>query len=108
MEHEAKEIMKSYGVKIPKEGIATSEEEVLKIARKVEYPVVLKIASPDIQHKTDAGAVILNLSKAEDILEAYRRVIENSKKFDPSADIRGVIVQHTDAKTKGSYNRSFS
>ncbi|MCC7572618.1 MAG: acetate--CoA ligase family protein [Candidatus Methanofastidiosum sp.] len=94
MEHEAKEIMKAYGIKVPKEGIATSEEEVLKIARKVEYPVVLKIASPDIQHKTDAGAVFLNLSKAEDILEGYRKVIQNSKNFKPDADIRGVIVQH--------------
>ena len=54
MEHEAKKIMKAYGINVPKEGIATSEEEVLKIARWVEYPVVLKIASPDIQHKTDA------------------------------------------------------
>ncbi|MBP6931845.1 MAG: acetate--CoA ligase family protein [Candidatus Methanofastidiosum sp.] len=94
MEHEAKKIMKAYGINVPKEGIATSEEEVLKVARWVEYPVVLKIASPDIQHKTDAGAVILNLSKAEDILEGYRRVVENSKKYNPNADIRGVIVQH--------------
>jgi len=94
MEHEATEIIKAYGIEVPKEGIATSESEVLKIARHVEYPVALKIESPDIQHKTDAGAVFLNLSKAEDILEAYRKVLENSKKYNPNADLRGVIVQH--------------
>lgn len=100
MEHEATEIFKAYGIVVPKEGVATSEVEVLKIARHVGYPVVLKIESPDIQHKTDAGAVILNLATAEDILKGYRKVIENSKKYKPDADIRGVIVQHMMPKNR--------
>lgn len=100
MEHEATEIFKAYGIVVPKEGVATSEVEVLKIARHVGYPIVLKIESPDIQHKTDAGAVILNLSTAEDILNGYRKVIENSKKYKPDADIRGVIVQHMMPKNR--------
>lgn len=92
-EHEGKELLARYGIPVTKEELATSENQAATIAGKMGYPVVLKVDSPDILHKTEAKAVKLNLRSAEEVKAAYNEIMANSKKFAPKAEIRGVLVQ---------------
>jgi acetyltransferase len=93
-EPEAKEVFAAYGLPVPRGKMAKNEEEAVKIARAVEYPVVMKIVSPQIIHKSDAGGVKVNLKSDEEVREAFRDIIENAKHYDPHAEIFGVYVQH--------------
>jgi len=93
LEHEAYRILELYGLPSPKYGLATSVEEAVEIANKIGYPVVLKIVSPDIVHKSDVGGVILNLNKSEEVREAFKRIMSNVKEKAPNARITGVLVQ---------------
>lgn len=92
-EHEGKELLAKYGLPVTREELATSEKQAAKIAGKIGYPVVLKVDSPDIMHKTEAKAVKLNLRNANEVKAAFKEIITNSKKFAPNAEIRGVLVQ---------------
>ncbi len=92
-EHTSKKILKSYGIPVTETEIATTEEEALKIAKKIGYPVVLKIYSPHITHKTDVGGVELNLSNELMIRSAFNKIISNAKLKNPNATIKGVTVQ---------------
>lgn len=92
-EHTSKKILKSYGIPVTETEIATTEEEALKIANKIGYPVVLKIYSPHITHKTDIGGVELNLSNELMIRNAFNKIISNAKLKNPNATIKGVTVQ---------------
>lgn len=89
MEHETKEILEGIGIKTTGFLIARSEDEALALSEKIGFPVVLKIVSPDVIHKTDAGGVKLNLTCAEDVRRAYREIIETFK----YQHIEGVTVQ---------------
>jgi acetyltransferase len=93
LEHEAKEVVKSYGIPVAPTKLATSESEAVEIARKLGYPVVLKIASPDITHKSDVGGVLVNLKSDEEVAEAFRTIILNVRRYAPTASIHGVVVQ---------------
>jgi acetyl coenzyme A synthetase (ADP forming)-like protein len=93
LEHEAKDVVKSYGVPVAPTKLATSENHAIEIARRLGYPVVLKIASPDITHKSDVGGVIMNLKSDEEVAEAFRTIISNAKRCAPTASIHGVVVQ---------------
>ncbi len=93
LEHEAYQILEAYGLPIPKYGLAKSEKEAVKIAEDIGYPVVLKIVSPDIVHKSDVGGVILNLNSKGDVKKAYNTIIENVKRHAPNARIAGILVQ---------------
>ena len=93
-EPEAKEVFSAYGLPVPKGKMAKSEEEAVKIARAVEYPVVMKIVSPQIIHKSDAGGVKVDLKSDEEVRQAFRDIIENAKHYDSHAEIHGVYVQH--------------
>jgi acyl-CoA synthetase (NDP forming) len=92
-EHESKELLFHYGIPITQEAAAGSLEEALEIAIKIGYPVVLKIDSPDITHKTDAGAIKLGISNQTELINAYNEIITNSKKYAPEARMEGVLVQ---------------
>jgi acetyltransferase len=92
-EHESKNLLARYGIKTTEEAAAKSPEEAAQIASRIGYPVVLKVDSPNITHKTDAGAIKLNISNQTDLISAYNEIIANSKKYDPKAEIRGVLVQ---------------
>jgi acetyltransferase len=72
---------------------AASADEAVRAAQRVGYPVVMKILSPQILHKTDARGVQLNLRSDEDVRSAFDRVTANAKAFNPAAEIRGVTVQ---------------
>lgn len=93
LEHEAYKILEEYNIPVPGYGLATSVEEAVELAEKIGYPVVLKIVSPDIVHKSDVGGVILNLKSGEEVKKAFNQIMENIKKHAPKAKIAGVLVQ---------------
>ncbi len=93
LEHEAKEIIREYGIETTPYGIAKSPEEAVEIARKIGYPVVMKIVSPDIIHKSDVGGVVLNVKSDEEVKSAFERIINNVRMKVPNARIWGVIVE---------------
>ena len=90
---EAKKICDACGITVPEERLATSAKAAAAMAEELGFPVVMKIVSPDILHKTEAGAVIANLSKAADVRRAYKTIIDNAKAYAPGAKIAGVQVQ---------------
>ncbi len=87
------EVCKAYGIPVPREGLANSSEAAVELAQSMGFPVVLKIVSPDILHKTEAGGVFVGLNGAEAVAEGYRTIVSNAKSYDPDADITGVQVQ---------------
>jgi len=92
-EHRSKEILRACGIKTVRESLARNEEEAVQIASSLGYPVVLKIDSPGIPHKTEAGGVVLNLDTPDKVRTAYGKVIQAAKNYNPGARIEGVLVQ---------------
>ena len=92
VEPEAKEILKLYGVPVPDFKVARNEEEAVKFSNEIGYPVVMKIVSPQIIHKSDAGGVKVNIKNEEEARKAFREIMENAKKYKPDADLWGVII----------------
>lgn len=90
---EAREILKAYGLDIPHSEIAESPSDAVEIANKVGYPVVLKIASPDILHKTDIGGVKVGLENDEQLRDAFELMVYRAKRYLPEARIWGCLVQ---------------
>src|SRR6186713_114628 len=90
---EGKLVCDAYGIPVPKEGVATSAAEASKLAAGMGFPVVMKIVSPEILHKTEAGGVIVGVKNAQDAEAAYDRILANAKKYDAKAHILGVQVQ---------------
>ncbi len=90
---EARDILLEYGLKIPNSELAESPELAVKIASEIGYPVVLKIASPDILHKTDVGGVKVNLSSAEEVRDAFELMVYRAQRYVPGAKIWGCLVQ---------------
>lgn len=93
LEHEAIEIIKHYGAGVADAYLAKSAEEAANIADKIGYPVVLKIVSPDISHKSDVGGVILGLRNRFEVMDAYQRIIDNVSMNAPNSRIAGILVQ---------------
>jgi len=92
-EDASKEILQAYGIPVNSTLTADSADEAVRAAQRVGYPVVMKILSPQILHKTDARGVQLNLRSDEDVRSAFDRVTANAVAFHPEAEIRGVTVQ---------------
>jgi acetyltransferase len=92
-EAEAKNLLEYYGLPVVKTYVAKTAEEAVQISSKIGYPVVLKILSPQITHKTEAGGVALNLNDETEVREAFERIIKNAKAYSPEAEILGVTVQ---------------
>jgi len=92
-EMEAKKFLEAYGIPTVKTQLARTENEAASIAAQIGYPVVLKVHSPQITHKTDVGGVMLNLNNEAELREAYKKIVENVKKNVPSAEIQGMAVQ---------------
>jgi acetyl-CoA synthetase (ADP-forming) len=93
LENEAKTILTEYGIPVTKFNLAKNDKEATEYADRIGYPIVLKIVSPDIIHKSDAGGVLINLKTSADVASAYKKIIENVKKYKADAKILGVIVQ---------------
>lgn len=92
-EAEAKTFLEYYGLPVVKTRVAKTEDEAASLASQVGYPVVLKILSPQIVHKTDAGGVVLDLNSETEVRDAFNRIIKAAKDHDPTAEILGVTVQ---------------
>jgi len=92
MPDEAKEIMKLIGLTLPRWRIARSLDEAVSFAEEIGYPVVLKIVSEDIIHKTDAGGVALDLENKNEVIDAYQAIMKSCRTKFPKARIRGIEV----------------
>jgi len=92
-ELESKEILEAYGFTTPRGALATTSEQALNIAGQIGYPVVLKIWSPDILHKSDVGGVKLNLTDPQAVMDAFDLMMLRVPRKAPDADILGVYVQ---------------
>jgi acyl-CoA synthetase (NDP forming) len=93
LETEAKAICMEYAIPVTTFKLAKSEREAVEFAGQIGFPVVLKIVSPDIIHKSDAGGVMVNLKSAIEVRNAYGKILENAKKYNSAANIVGVLVQ---------------
>jgi acetyltransferase len=90
---ESKALFEAYGIRFAPDGIARSEAEALEIASTVGYPVALKILSPDLPHKTEAGAVALNVASQEELSVAYRNLQGRIRQISHPVQVEGVLVQ---------------
>ena len=91
---EAAEVVKAYGIRSTNNRLARSADEAMRYADELGYPVVLKIVSPDILHKTDIGGVALNLKTPAEVLSGYDTILTSVGRFMPEARIYGVLVYH--------------
>jgi len=92
LEFEAKEILASHGAPVSGDRLATTAEDAAALSKQISGPVVLKLAPPDILHKSDAGGVKLKLCTPGDVKSAFHEIVRKGKEFQPDADIRGCIV----------------
>ncbi len=92
-EVEGRKLLSVYGIKGPKEFVAINLDEAVNSANEIGYPVVLKILSPDIQHKTEIGGVRVGLCNSDDVSIAYNQVMQSAKLHFPNAHLEGVIIQ---------------
>src|SRR5690606_28192849 len=82
-----------YGLPITATLLAKTEEEAISMAKEVGFPIVMKIVSPEILHKSDAGGVKVNIKDEASCREAYNTIIENAKAYNPDANIHGIAIQ---------------
>ncbi|KAA6129302.1 acetate--CoA ligase family protein [Cupriavidus cauae] len=90
---EGKLVCDAYGIAVPGEGLAKSAAEAVELAGRIGFPVVMKIVSPDILHKTEAGGVLVGLDDARKVEQGYQTILDNAKRYNAKADIVGVQVQ---------------
>jgi acetate---CoA ligase (ADP-forming) subunit beta len=93
LEPEAKAVCAEYEIPVTKFKVASNAAEAKRYAEEIGFPVVLKIVSPDIIHKSDAGGVMVNLKSAGEVQDGFKKIIENASKFKADAKIAGVLVQ---------------
>jgi acetyltransferase len=92
-EYESKKVLREYGIPLAAETLAKSVDDALAFAERAGYPLVMKVDSPDIPHKTEAGVVKLNIGDAHAVRTAYDDLLKKAKAYDPNASINGVLVQ---------------
>jgi len=90
---EGKLVCDAYGIAVPKEGLATSGTEAAALASRMGFPVVLKIVSAEILHKTEAGGVLVGVKSADEVKAGFDTIMANARKYDPKAKLLGVQVQ---------------
>ncbi len=92
-EVEAKELFTLYGLPVTPTKLARTEEDAVRLAKEIGFPVVMKIVSPDILHKSDAGGVKVNIKDEKAAREAYQTILKNAKDYRADADIHGIAIQ---------------
>ncbi len=92
-EIEAKQVFAAYGLPVTVTELARTEDQAVALAKKIGFPVVMKIVSPDILHKSDAGGVKVNIKDEPSAREAYRTILANARNYKKDADIHGVAIQ---------------
>lgn len=93
LEEEGYEVLQAYGFPTPQSILCTTEQEGIDAARQIGYPLVMKIVSPDIIHKSDAGGVKVGVKTDDELKSAFRTITENALKYESDAKIKGVLVQ---------------
>jgi len=93
MEHEVKSILKEYGIATPKEKVCKNADDAKRFAESIGFPVVMKIVSPQIIHKSDVGSVKVGIDSKEAVEKAFERIVSNAKKNVKNVEIIGVSVQ---------------
>src|SRR5262249_40169611 len=91
-EHSSKELVRAYGIRTTKDVLATSAKEAVRAADELGYPVVLKVSSPDLLHKSDAGLVRIGVGSATEVRRTYTELLAAAAKADKRATIEGVLV----------------
>ncbi len=90
---EGKSVCDAYGIAVPKEGVATTPAQAAKLASAMGFPVVLKIVSPEILHKTEAGGVLVGVKTTAEVRKGFDTIMANAKKYNRKATLQGVQVQ---------------
>jgi len=94
LEHEAKEVFKLCNLDVPAFGLAKTKNEAIQHAKNVGFPVVMKIVSEDIIHKSDAGGVVVSIKDTKEVEEAFDKIMKNAKAYKSDANIRGILVSN--------------
>ncbi|HEY4695315.1 MAG TPA: acetate--CoA ligase [Candidatus Hydromicrobium sp.] len=92
-EMEAREILKAYDIRVPEAELACDIKAAKEIAKRIGYPLVLKIVSPNILHKTDVGGVRIGIDSEKELEESYDEILFHVKRYMPDVNIRGILVQ---------------
>lgn len=92
-EYEAKRLLHAYGILTVEEALANSVEEAAEIAHRIGYPVVAKLISPDIPHKTEAGVVVLNIESEDRLRRAFQEIMEKGRAYCTGTRVEGVLIQ---------------
>ena len=92
-EEVSKSILKSYGVKVPPYALAKTAKEAVKASKKIGFPLVMKIVSPQILHKTDAGGVKVGVANEKEVRKTFDQILKSVKKYDKKAEIKGVLLE---------------
>ena len=90
---QARRLCEAYGIPVPKEGLASSAKDAARLAGEIGYPVVMKVVSPEILHKTEAGGVVVGVKNAGEAEAAYDAIMRNAKAYNPAAKVSGVQIQ---------------
>ncbi|UCH90346.1 MAG: acetate--CoA ligase family protein [Thermoplasmata archaeon] len=90
---ESRKVMELSGVPFNKSGLAKTEEDAVELAKKIGYPLVMKIVSPQIIHKTEVGGVKVNIGSDEELKKAYNEIIASAKAKVPDAEIQGILLE---------------
>lgn len=92
-EPEGYEQLKKHGIPVPGHAIAKTAEDAMKVAEGLGYPVAMKIVSPDVVHKSDAGAVVVNVENRSAVGDTFQKIVDNVKRNAPNARVDGIIVE---------------
>ncbi len=92
-EYESKQLIAAWGIPVTREGVAASAEEAAETAERIRFPVALKVDSPDILHKTEAGGIRLGLNSPEEVKAAFSEIMVSCRGYAPQAVINGALVQ---------------
>lgn len=92
-EHESKRLLSLYGIPVTQEVLVNSKDEAVRVAAQIGFPVVLKVDSADILHKTEANIIGLNIKSREEVGVAYEQIMANAHRYKPDASINGILVQ---------------
>jgi acetyl-CoA synthetase (ADP-forming) len=92
LENEAAEVCLGYQLPLPEAGVASNKEEAISIAEKLGYPVVMKVVSPQVIHKSDVGGVRVGIQARKQLVEAYDAIVKSVKRHSPDAQIKGQVI----------------
>ena len=92
-EHQSKMLLDLYGIPVTREMVATSAADAARFAEEIGFPVVFKVDSPDIMHKSEANVIRLGVGSKEECVQLYAELIENALRYNPKARVRGILVQ---------------